>query len=43
MEGFVREAEKERVAIIYTGGGEAVDKDGGSVGGQGRVEAIDAS
>ena len=50
MEGFVREAEKERVAVIYTGGDETVDKDGGSVyrsipslGSQGRAEAIDVS
>ena len=39
----MREAEKERVAIIYTGGDEAVDKDGGSVRGQGRAEAVDVS
>ena len=30
-EGFVREAEKERVAAIHTGGDEVVDKDGGIV------------
>ena len=28
----MREAEKERVAVIYTGGDEAVDEDGGRVG-----------
>ena len=41
MEGFVREAEKERVAVIYTGGDKAVDKDSGNVGSQGCAEAID--
>ena len=40
---FVREAEKERVAMIHTGGDEAVDKVGGSVRGQGRAEAVDVS
>ena len=39
----MREAEKERVAVIYTGGDEAVGEDGGCVGGQGRAKAIDAS
>ena len=39
----MREVVKERVAIIYTGVDEAVDKDGGSVGGQGRAEATDVS
>ena len=32
MEGFVREVVKERVAVIYTGGEEAVGEDGGRVG-----------
>ena len=43
MEGFVRAAKKERVAVIYTGGDKAVEKDGGIVGGQGGAEAIDVS
>ncbi|XP_031179270.2 uncharacterized protein LOC116067089 [Sander lucioperca] len=32
MEGFVREAEEEKVSVIQTGSDETVDKDGGSVG-----------
>uniref|UniRef100_A0A3B4Z2R9 C-type lectin domain-containing protein n=1 Tax=Stegastes partitus TaxID=144197 RepID=A0A3B4Z2R9_9TELE len=36
-------AKEERVAVIQTGGDETVDQDGGSVGGEGGAEAIDAS
>ena len=36
MKGFVREAEKERVAVVQTGSDETVDKDSCSVGGKGR-------
>ena len=43
MEGFAREAKEERVAIIQTGSDEAVDKDGGSVGGKGGAKTIDVS
>lgn len=32
MEGLLGKAEKEKVAIIDTGGDKAVDKDGGTVG-----------
>ena len=39
----MRAAKKERVAVIYTGGDKAVEKDGGIVGGQGGAEAIDVS
>ena len=41
MERLVRETEEERVAIIKTGGDEAVDKDGGGVGSEGGTESID--
>ena len=41
MEGFLREAEEERVTVIQAGSDEAVNKDGGSVGGKGGAEAID--
>lgn len=40
MEGFVREAEKKRVTVIYAGGDKAVNKDGSGVGGKGGVESI---
>lgn len=39
MEEFLRETGKERVAIINTGGDKAVDKNGGTVGGEGGAKA----
>ena len=35
MEGLVREAEEERIAIVQTGGDKAVNKDGSGLGGEG--------
>lgn len=39
----MREAKKERVAVVQTGSDETVDKDGGSMGGKGGTESIDVS
>ena len=39
----MREAIEERVTVVQLGSDKAVDKDGGSVGGQGGAEAIDVS
>lgn len=35
MEGLLGEAKEERVAVVDTGGGEAVDNDGGGTGHEG--------
>ncbi len=43
MEGLVRETKEERITIIKTRGDKTVDKDGGSVGGEGRAESVDIS
>lgn len=43
MEGFLREAEEERVAIVQAGGDKAMDENGSSVRGEGRAEAIDVA
>ena len=34
------EAEEERIAVVQTGGDEAVNKDGGGVGGEGGAESV---
>ena len=34
------EAEEERIAVVQTGGDEAVNKDGGGVGGEGGTELM---
>lgn len=39
----MREAEEERVAVVQAGSDEAVNKDGGSLGGKGGTETIDVS
>lgn len=39
MEEFLQETGKERVAIINTGGDKAVDKNGGTVSGEGGAKA----
>ena len=41
MEGLVGEAEEERIAIVQTGGDEAVD--GGGVGGEGGAESVNVA
>jgi len=40
MKGFVREAEKERVAVVQTGNYKTVDKNGSSVWGKGGAKVI---
>ena len=37
------EAEEERIAVVQTGGDEAVNKDGGGVGGEGGAESVDVA
>ena len=37
------EAEEERIAVVQTGGDEAVDKDGGGVRGEGGAESVDVA
>ena len=37
------EAEEERIAVVQTGGDEAVNKDGGAVGGEGGAESVDVA
>lgn len=41
--GLLGEAREERVAIVHTGGGKAVDKDGDGVGSEGGAEPVDAT
>ena len=37
------EAEEERIAVVQTGGDEAVNKDGTGVGGEGGAESVDVA
>ena len=37
------EAEEERIAVVQMGGDEAVNKDGGGVGGEGGAESVDVA
>ena len=39
----MREAKKKRIAIINTGGDEAVDKDRGSMSGEGGTETVNVA
>ena len=39
----MREAEEERVTIVQAGSDEAVNKDGGSVRGEGGAETVDVA
>ena len=41
LEGFVREAEEERVAVVQAGSDKALNKDGSSVRGEGRAQTVD--
>ena len=34
---------EERIAVVQTGGDEAVNKDGGGVGGEGGAESVDVA
>ena len=43
MKSLLREAEEEGIAIVKAGGDEAVDKDGGGVGGEGGAESVDVA